>query len=68
MPTAVAVAEPFVGALMALGTEHGGNLQLDQLLQALAGQLRDQLPGGAAIQERRQCRGARIRLGHGSSG
>ena len=48
--TAVAVAEPFVGELMALGTEHGGNLQLDQLLQAVAGQLRDQLPDRAAIQ------------------
>jgi hypothetical protein len=34
---------------MALNTEHGGNLQLDQLLQAVAHQLRDQLPSCAAI-------------------
>ena len=35
---------------MALGTEHGGNLQLDQLLQAVAHQFVDQLTGCAAIQ------------------
>jgi hypothetical protein len=35
---------------MAVGTQNGGNLQLDQLLQAVAGQLRDQLAGTAAIQ------------------
>ena len=35
---------------MAIGTEHGGNLQLNQLLQAVARQLRDQLHGCAAIQ------------------
>jgi hypothetical protein len=33
-----------------IGTEHSGDLQLDQLLQAVANQLRDQLPGRAAIQ------------------
>ncbi len=35
---------------MAISTEYGGDLQLDQLLQAMAHQLRDQLPGSAAIQ------------------
>jgi hypothetical protein len=35
---------------VAVGTEHSGDLQLDQLLQAMAGQLGDQLPSGAAIQ------------------
>ena len=35
---------------MAIGTENGGDLQLDQLLQAVAGQLGDQLPSCAAIQ------------------
>jgi len=34
---------------MPIGTEHGGDFQLDQLLQAVAGQLRDQLLGCAAI-------------------
>ena len=49
-PVAVAVAGPLLGALMAIGTDHGGGLQLDQLLQPVAGQLRDQLPGAAAIE------------------
>jgi len=35
---------------MPIGTEHSGDLQLDQLLQAMAGQLVDQLPSGAAIE------------------
>jgi len=35
---------------VALGTEYGRNLQLDQLMQAVADDLRDQLPGCAAIQ------------------
>ncbi len=48
-PVAVAVAEPLLGALMAVSTEEGGNLQLDQLLQAMAGQFGDQLPSCAAI-------------------
>jgi hypothetical protein len=34
---------------MAIGTEHGGDLQVDQRLQAVAGQLGDQLTGCAAI-------------------
>jgi hypothetical protein len=33
-----------------LGTEHGGDFQLDQLLQAMAGQLGDQFSGSAAIE------------------
>jgi len=36
--------------VVAIGTEHSGNLQLDQLLEAVAHQLGDQLPCGAAIQ------------------
>jgi hypothetical protein len=32
VPFAVAVAEPLIGALLAVGTEHSGDLQLDQLL------------------------------------
>jgi hypothetical protein len=35
---------------VAIGTEYGGDLQLDQLLQAMTDQLDDQLPGSAAIQ------------------
>jgi hypothetical protein len=38
-PAAVAVAAAFLGSLMAIGTEHGGDLQFDQHLQAVAGQL-----------------------------
>ena len=49
-PIAVAIAEPLLGALMAVSTEEGGNLQLDQLLQASCGQLGDQFPGAAAIE------------------
>ena len=49
-PAAIAVAAAFLAALMAIGTEHGGDLQLDQLLQAMAGQLGNQLPSGAAIE------------------
>ena len=48
--TAIAVAQPLIGALMAIGAEHGGDLQLDQLLQAVAHQLGDELTGAAAIQ------------------
>jgi hypothetical protein len=35
---------------MAVSTEEGGNLQLDQLLQAVASQFGDQLPSCAAIE------------------
>ena len=35
---------------MALGANHGSVLQLDQLLQAMAGQLGYQLHGRAAIE------------------
>jgi hypothetical protein len=35
---------------MSVGAEHSGDLQLNELLQAVAGQLGDQLTGGAAIQ------------------
>jgi len=53
---------------MALGAEHSDDLQLDQLLQAVAHELGNQFTGSAAIQSRRQGRGTRIRLGQGSSG
>ena len=33
-----------------LNAYEGGKLQLDQLLQAIAGQIRDQLSGAAAIE------------------
>ena len=49
-PVAVAISETLLGALVAVGTEHGSDLQLDQLLQAVAGQLGDQLTGRAAVQ------------------
>ena len=49
-PVAVAVTKTILTAFMAIGTEHGGDLQLDQLLQAMAHQFREQLPGAAAIQ------------------
>ena len=48
-PVAVALAEPFFTALMAVGPQHRGDLQLKVLLQAVAGQLGDELPGVAAI-------------------
>ena len=43
-------AEALLGSLMVLGTDHGIFLQLDQLLQAVACQLRYQLPCHAAIE------------------
>jgi hypothetical protein len=49
-PIAVEEAEPLLRAPMALGTEHGGEIQLDQLLQAACGQLGDQVIGRAAIE------------------
>ncbi len=49
-PVAVAVAEPLIGALVPIRTEEGSELQLNQLLQAVACQFRDQLSGTAAIE------------------
>jgi hypothetical protein len=49
-PVAVAVANTLLRAFMAIGAEHGSDLQLNQLLQAVAHQFRDQLPRCAAIQ------------------
>jgi len=49
-PVAVAVTNALLRSLMAISTEHGGNLQLDQLLQSMAHQLVNQLSGCAAIQ------------------
>ena len=47
---AVAIPQALLGALMPVGTEEGGKLQLDQLLQAVARQLRNQLTSAAAIE------------------
>jgi hypothetical protein len=47
---AVAIATALLCALVAAATVHGGDRQFDQMLQAIAGKLRDQLPGCAAIQ------------------
>ena len=44
------MAKPILAALVALSTEHGSDLQLNQLLQAMAHQFRDQLSGSAAIE------------------
>ena len=49
-PVAVAVAESLLSTLMAVSTQKGCDLQLDQPLQAVASQLGDQLPGAAAIE------------------
>ncbi len=46
----IAVAEPLLRALMPIGTEHVGDLQLDQLLQSVACQLGYQLPSDAVIE------------------
>ncbi len=47
---AVEEVETLLGSLMALGTDHGSVLQLDQLLQAVACPLGYQLHGRAAIE------------------
>ena len=49
-PLAVAVAEPLIRAHVPVGTKYGGDLQLDQLLQAASGQLGNQFTGTAAIE------------------
>jgi hypothetical protein len=49
-PRAVEQAGANLRAHMALGTDNGGNLMLDPLLQAVAGQLRHQFPECAAIE------------------
>ena len=41
---AVAVTKALLAAFMVILTQNGSNLQLDQLLQALAHQFGDQLP------------------------
>ena len=43
------MAETLLGALVPVRTEEGSKLKLDQLLQAVACQFGDQLPGTAAI-------------------
>ena len=49
-PVAVAEIEALLGSLMALGTDHGSVLQLDQLHRAVVCQLGHQLHGRAAIE------------------
>jgi hypothetical protein len=44
------MTQPLLDALVPVRTEEGSNFQLDQLLQAVACQFRDQLPGTAAIE------------------
>ena len=44
------VANALLRSLMAFGSGHGSDLQLDQWLQDMAHQLGDQVAGGAAIQ------------------
>ena len=48
---------------MAVGTANGSDLQLDQLLQAVAGQLGDQVSGATASQSRGQATAAPWALG-----
>jgi hypothetical protein len=62
-PVTVAVAETLLGALVPVRTEEGSELQLDQLLQAVACQFGDQFPGAAAIEQRGQLRCRTVGLG-----
>ncbi len=62
-PVTVAVAEPLFRALMVFGTEHGGDLKLDQLLQAMAGQLGNSSP--AALPSSRDARAEAAESGFG---
>jgi hypothetical protein len=56
-------AEALLGSVIVLGTDHGIVLQLDPLLQAMAGQLEDRLSSGAAIEYEHQAGGSGISLG-----
>ncbi len=64
---AVEEAAAFLGMVVAISTEHGGNLQLNLLVQDMAGQLADQLPSGAAIKWRHRGAGARCWFRHCAS-
>jgi hypothetical protein len=59
------VSAPLVSALLAVRTEGRCSLGLDQGLQALPHQFRDQFTGGAAAKQLRQSRGGRSRDGRG---
>lgn len=52
-------------AFVTIGTEGSSSLGLDQGLEPLAHQFRNQLPGSAAAKQLRQLMGGRIRDGHG---
>ena len=65
IPAAVAVAAPLGCAFVTIGTEGSGSLGLDQGLESLAHQFRNQLPGSAAAKQLRQLMGGRIRDGDG---
>jgi hypothetical protein len=62
---AVAVTTTLGSAFVTIGTEGSCRLGLDQGLQPLAHQFRDQLPGGATAEQLRQLAGGRIGNGHG---
>jgi hypothetical protein len=62
---AVAVSAPMLSALMAIGTEGSCRLVLDQGLQALAHQFRDEFAGSATAKQLLQLSGGRMRNGHG---
>ena len=64
----VAVAVPLLGALVSVGTDHSGNLQLHGLLQAVARQLGGQLTGSAALLYSFRLESGTIALGYGSCG
>ena len=48
-PAAVSVAAAFLAALVAVGSDHGGDIQLNEQLQAVARQPGDQLTSSDAI-------------------
>jgi len=54
-----------IAAFVTIGNEGCSSLGLDQGLQPLAHQFRDQLPGGATMEQLRQLAGRRIGDGHG---
>ena len=63
-----AVAVPLLGALMSVGTDHSGDIQLNELLQAVALQPGEQLTSSAAIVYGCSLKSKTMDLGHGSSG
>jgi hypothetical protein len=62
---AVAVSAPLMSALMAVGTGGSCSFRLDQGLQPLTNQFRNEFVGYAAAKQLRLLSGARIRVGQG---